>query len=697
MVDTAVGTLANATVQSLRNAGLAHETIKTVKETIHSQAAMLQQPLDFLATRYKQDKHFDSHPLAVKPQSIVLGSSVDTHRGFSHIVHNTFQYVSVEQTLRSLLHNASYVEALLSDKCTPGVIKDWQDGTKFASNSIFTDPTRLTIVLQLFYDGMGTTNPLRGQAVMNNVGVFYFTVKNLPNAYNSCFANVHLLALCTSNELKQYGFDPVLRKLVDELTHLDKVGFSGDFPLIGSKQIFVRLGQVACDILAFNVIFGFIECFSADYFCTLCYAKQADIQCKFYEHEFVRRTVASYNRDLAALVTEKKSHVHGVKGPCLLNELPGYHLVNNYSLNIMHILLEGVVPVELGCVLYTLSTVRKYFTLFEFRDRVHFFWSKINVDKDNKPPELNGFDKPGRRLSPSMKAVQMWCLLRYLPLIVGDCVPHDDEHWLFLLHLSQLVDLVFAPKFTPGMVSFLRETIAEHLQLFKELYGFGEAAVSLKPKHHLLVHLPTIIMQIGPLTGMSCLRYELKNSFFKRSAHTAGNFTNVCSTLAYRHQQLSLLSKLSGEHVRKFFSVCRHERVPIFALSHTATVCDKLGLESTDDVIVAKQISRASVVYKVGQHVILDVNADGCLLFGRIEQFVSLPDASEWFTVVQKMETLNFDSHFNSFVASYVKQPEIQLVAIDDLLDYHPVCCYGKVCRDSSIFLIRPQYHVLKE
>jgi len=40
--------------------------------------------------------------------------------------------------------------------------------------SIFTDPTRL----QLFYDGMGTTNPLRGQSVMNNVGVFYFTVKN---------------------------------------------------------------------------------------------------------------------------------------------------------------------------------------------------------------------------------------------------------------------------------------------------------------------------------------------------------------------------------------------------------------------------------------------------------------------------------------------------------------------------------------
>jgi len=288
IVDTAVGAVANATVSGLHSAGVHSDVIKTVKEVITSQASLLLQPLDFLSTRYKQDKYFDLHPLAVKPQTIVLGSRVDTHRGCSNVVHDTFQYVSVEPTLRSLLHNKSYVEALLSDKCTPGILTEWQDGAHFATSGIFSDPTRLTIVLQLFYDGMGTTNPLRGQSVMYNVGVFYFTVKNLPNTYNSCFANVHLLALCNTNELKKYGFESVLRKIVDELTHLSTVGFCGEFPIIGSKQIFVCLGQVACDNLALNSILGFIECFSADYFCTMCYAKQADTQSKYYEHEFVR-------------------------------------------------------------------------------------------------------------------------------------------------------------------------------------------------------------------------------------------------------------------------------------------------------------------------------------------------------------------------------------------------------------------------
>ena len=77
------------------------------------------------------------------------------------------------------LSNTSYVEALLSHKCTPGIIKDRQDCTKFAFNVTVRDPTRLTIVLQLFYDGMGRTNPLHGQSGMNNVGVVYFTVNQM--------------------------------------------------------------------------------------------------------------------------------------------------------------------------------------------------------------------------------------------------------------------------------------------------------------------------------------------------------------------------------------------------------------------------------------------------------------------------------------------------------------------------------------
>lgn len=170
---------------------------------------------------------------------------------------------------------------------------------------------------------------------------------------------------------------------------------------------------------------------------------------------------------------------------------------------------------------------------------ISIFWGHLTVNKSDRPPALNRLMEPGHGLSPSMKAVQCWALLKYLPLAVGKQVPCDNVHWLFLLHLSHLVDLIFAPRFTRGMVMYLKDVIEDHLQKFVKLYS-STWHVKLRPKHHFLVHLPEIVLKSGPLTGMSCLKYELKNSFFKRCEHTICNFTNVCHALAKRHQQQSV-------------------------------------------------------------------------------------------------------------------------------------------------------------
>jgi hypothetical protein len=141
-----------------------------------------------------------------------------------------------------------------------------------------------------------------------------------------------------------------------------------------------------------------------------------------------------YNKDLAELsksASQPQSHSRGVKQPCILNSIPDFHVTTNYSLDIMHIVLEGIVSVELSCILYALCNVEQYLRMPDIRSRVESFWTVINVDKSNKPPELNSIDKPGHRLTPSMKAVQSWALLKYLPLIIGDLVPADDENWLF--------------------------------------------------------------------------------------------------------------------------------------------------------------------------------------------------------------------------------------------------------------------------
>lgn len=174
--------------------------------------------------------------------------------------------MSVEATLRSLLVNPDYVQLLVNDKCSPGLITDCWDGLLYKHHPLLSDPTKFTVAIQLFYDGMGTTNPLRGQSSLCNVGVFYFIVKNLPNTFNSCFANVHLVSLCYSQDLKTYGFNAVLDKFVREVKRLSEDGFSGTFPGLGECTVHVSLLQVAGDNLALNSLLRFVESFSGDFF-----------------------------------------------------------------------------------------------------------------------------------------------------------------------------------------------------------------------------------------------------------------------------------------------------------------------------------------------------------------------------------------------------------------------------------------------
>lgn len=90
---------------------------------------------------------------------------------------------------------------------------------------------------------------------MHNVGVFHYVIENLPALFNSCHANVHLLAICYSADLRVYDFDPILDKFTADLKHLSSNGITGDFSILGKCTVYVNLGQVCCDNLALNSIF----------------------------------------------------------------------------------------------------------------------------------------------------------------------------------------------------------------------------------------------------------------------------------------------------------------------------------------------------------------------------------------------------------------------------------------------------------
>lgn len=192
----------------------------------------------------------------IQPEGICYMPRLESHCGHSKFAYDQFQYVSIKKTLFNLLQNEAYVKAILEKKCRPGVLTDFSDGSHFKEHYLFSDVSKISLMIQLFYDGLGITNPLRSQRSVHNIGVFYYTIKNLPHAFNSCFGNVHLLAMGYTHDITIYGHGPILSKFVDEIQKLSTLGLQGVFPVLGSWTNYASLCQVTCDNLALNGLLG---------------------------------------------------------------------------------------------------------------------------------------------------------------------------------------------------------------------------------------------------------------------------------------------------------------------------------------------------------------------------------------------------------------------------------------------------------
>ena len=102
---------------------------------------------------------------------------------------------------------------------------------------------------------------------------------------------------------------------------------------------------------------------------------------------------------------------------------------------------------------------------------------------------------------------------------------------MFLTELMQIVSIVFSPVITLESVQCLKQMISEHLLKFTELFPDN----NILPKHHYMIHIPTMIKNLGPLIRSSCFSFEAAHNFFKQLGRKQ-NFKNLIISLAKRHQ-----------------------------------------------------------------------------------------------------------------------------------------------------------------
>ena len=102
----------------------------------------------------------------------------------------------------------------------------------------------------------------------------------------------------------------------------------------------------------------------------------------------------------------------------------------------------------------------------------------------------------------SLSASESWCLFRLLPVILSDVVELFEDIWEFYLLLSEILELVFAPRIERFMLSHLNSLIEKFYSLFA-----SRAPEYIKPKFHYLLHYPRLILQYGPLQSVV---YEIR-------------------------------------------------------------------------------------------------------------------------------------------------------------------------------------------
>lgn len=327
-----------------------------VVNAIH-QIEGMSQLVNSVNTEYKRLKYLKRNSFYIDPQEMVLGnrreSRFDSKLGFTKvvIVQDTMQYVPIEKLLAIMLNDSKactlmaeqreYSQTLGND-----CVNDFMS-TDYYRNHPFYSKYPDAFIIHLYIDAFETTNELGSHTQVHKLEGLYMVVRNFPARYLSKLNTIFLLGLWYAHDVKTYGYDKLMRPIVDALKMLETdVGVRVN---VNGKSVTVRgiLSLFSADNLGLHSLFGFLESFSAIKFCHFCECTKETSQKNFIESQFVMRTKDSYDNAVAKLDDpECNPSSTGIKRGCILNELTYFHVVENNSVDAMHDLLEGIVPLK---------------------------------------------------------------------------------------------------------------------------------------------------------------------------------------------------------------------------------------------------------------------------------------------------------------------------------------------------------------
>ncbi|XP_061397590.1 uncharacterized protein LOC133333291 [Musca vetustissima] len=383
-------------------------------------------------------------------------------------------------------------------------------------------PNQLVIPYFLYSDDIELNNPLGAHSTTHTVTNFYFSFPVLPNE-DTKLDHIFLAASIKSSDLQVHGIDKCLLPLVNQLIDLEVAGIEIDLNNGKVYNPHFLPCLIIGDNLGLNTILGYRKSFSGT-FCRLCRIDKNMSNVTTSAIPSLKRTYANYRLDVNTGDPSKT----GIVSECVFNKIPSFHVVDNLSVDAMHDVFEGICHYDLSFAILYFTNTKKYFSLKTLNARKQKFdYGELEIG--NISPKITITHLKNRHLK--MSAKEMMTFLLYFPLIVGDMIPDDDEVWIFILTLIQIVEKILKFSVTEFSISSLENLIEKHNKDFIRLFK-----TNLKPKYHLLVHYPEIIRKCGPVRKFWSFQFESKHRSFKLYTHAITSRKNICFSLEKKYQ-----------------------------------------------------------------------------------------------------------------------------------------------------------------
>lgn len=282
-----------------------------------------------------------------------------------------------------------------------------------------TEPSSIGLIL--YQDAFEVMNPLGSGKNTHKVLAVYSTLTDILPYNRSSISQLQLVLLCREQDFKYFGANKVFEPLMTDLKVLEERGIM----ISDGSVVRATLVAISGDSLGSHSIGGFLENFSrADHFCRYC---EIDRDTFVNESHLsgTTRTAQLYQSHLDDLKTSDTNSVCGIKSDSPFNQLAHFHVCQpGLPPCLGHDLFEGIVSCDLALFIGHLVKEK------------HFTYLQLNWCKNQFKYQGNdGIDKPAD-LSPGSErlsghAAQNWCLLRLVPLLVGDRIkhPYDNEVW----------------------------------------------------------------------------------------------------------------------------------------------------------------------------------------------------------------------------------------------------------------------------